>query len=105
MSSVRKLSRTQVADAKRRRKSGESLRSIASDLGVSHVAVSKATAGYTTEVVTTGLVELTEHERLALLRILGEMSAGPGFQERWSGLDVQQVAFALRRVSGVDLVG
>lgn len=84
--------------------SGMKQTDIAKKLGISQSTVCRLLKR-ARSVNTSQPVELTPAERLALLKVLGEMSAGPGFYERWSPLDVQTIAYALRRVSGVDLIG
>lgn len=75
--------------------SGLTQTQVAEKLGVSQATVSRKTAERRK------LARLKGHERAALVRLLDEVSKGPGFSDRWSPLDMLTCVLALRRVSGV----
>lgn len=100
-----RVSYEQLLEINRLADEGMSQKAIASTLGVSRSVVSRELGqDWTVEelVAEAGAGGLMSHERDALDRLLAEMNAGPGFERRWSPLDVQTIAIALRRLAGHD---
>ena len=107
-----RLSNEQLLEINRLADDGMSQKAIAATLGISKQAVSRELSRDWTDRLCAEIdalaavpAPLLGHEREALLRLLKAHAEGPGFQQRWRETDVQSVMFALRRITGVDLVG